>query len=163
MNYVGIDLHKKTIVLCVLNQDRKVLPRKTFACCGTEDIVTFFRGPGSFQAVVEATASYEGLVALIEPLAERVVLAYPGKLRVIAESDQKTDRRDAYVLAEYLALGKIPEAYRPSPRQREHRTLIRHRQFLKQSTTALKNKMRRIASDYNADRKDLFTADGWAA
>jgi transposase len=27
----------------------------------------------------------------------------------------------------------------------------------------LKNKMRRIAADYNADRKDLFSAAGWAA
>lgn len=43
MNYVGIDLHKKTIVLCVMNQDRKVIHRKTFACCQTEAILDFFR------------------------------------------------------------------------------------------------------------------------
>jgi transposase len=160
VNYVGIDLHKKTIVLCVLNQDRKVVTRRTFECCQTEAILEFFRSLGAFQAVVEATASYEWLVALIEPLAEKVILAHPGKLRVIAESDKKTDKHDAFVLAEYLALGKIPEAFRPSRRQREHRALVRHRQFLKQEGTALKNKMRRIAADYNADRKDLFTG-GW--
>lgn len=56
----------------------------------------------------------------------------------------------------------IPEAFRPTKRQREHRAMVRHRQHLKQTVTALKNKMRRIAADYNADRKDLFSAEGWA-
>jgi transposase len=163
VNYVGIDLHKKTIVLCVMNQDRKVTHRKTFACCEAEAIREFFAGLGTFRAVVEATASYEWLVELIEPLAEKVVLAHPGKLRVIAESAKKTDKLDAQVLAEFLARDMIPEAFRPTPRQREHRAMVRHRQYLKQSVTALKNKTRRVAADYNADRKDLFTAAGWAA
>jgi transposase len=161
VSYVGIDLHKKTIVLCVMDQDRKVIYRRTFACGDVAAIRAFFAALGRFRAVVEATASYEWLVELIEPLAERVVLAHPGKLRVIAESAKKTDKLDAAVLAEFLARDMIPEAFRPTPRQRQHRALVRHRQHLKQSVTALKNKMRRIASDYNADRKDLFTAAGW--
>jgi transposase len=163
VNYVGIDLHKKTIVLCVMSQDLKVTHRRTFGCGDTEATLAFFRGLGAFRAVVEATASSAWLVALIEPLAEKVVLAHPGKLRVIAESTKKTDRLDAAVLAEFLARGQIPEAFRPTTRQRQHRALVRHRQYLKQSVTALKNKIRRLAADYNADRKDLFTADGWAA
>ena len=38
MNYVGVNLHKKTIVLCVMNQDRKVTHRRTFACGDVEAI-----------------------------------------------------------------------------------------------------------------------------
>jgi transposase len=163
MNFVGIDLHKKTIVLCVLNQDRRVVARRSFPCTDREAIVEFFRGLAPFQAVVEATASYEWLVELIEPLADRVVLAHPGKIYEIAHGKKKTDYHDAFVLAEKLAKDEVPRAHRPTPRQRQHRALVRHRQYLKQSATALKNKMRRIAADYNADRKDLFTAKGWAA
>jgi transposase len=161
VNYVGIDLHKKTIVLCVMDQDRKPTHRRTFACGETAAIRAFFAALGPFRAVVEATASYEWLVELLEPLAEKVVLAHPGKLRVIAESAKKTDKLDARTLAEFLARDMIPEAFRPTARQREHRALVRHRQHLKRSITALKNKMRRLAADYNADRKDLFTAAGW--
>ena len=161
MFHVGIDLHKKIIVLCVMDQDRKVIHRRTFACCEVEAIVAFFRGLGDFQAVVEATASYEWLVALIEPFARKVVLANPKKLRIIAESTKKTDKLDAQVLAEFLARDMVPEAFRPTPRQREHRTLVRHRQYLKQCATALKNKMRLIVGNYNADRKDLFSGKGW--
>lgn len=163
MFFVGIDLHKKTIVLCVMNQDRKLLTRRTLACCDTEAIAAVFRGLRPFRAAVEATASYDWLVTLLDPLADRVVLAHPGKLRVIAESAKKTDRLDAQVLAEFLARDMVPEAHRPTPRQREHRALVRHRQFLKRQATALKNKMRRVLADYNADRRDLFTAAGWEA
>jgi transposase len=163
MNYVGIDLHKKTIVVCVMNQDRKVILRRSFACCEADSIRAFFAGLGPFQAVVEATASYEWLVALIEPAADKVVLANPKKLRVIAESVKKTDKLDAQVLAEFLARDMIPEAHRPGQRQREHRVLVRQRQYLRHCTTAVKNKIRRLVSDYNADRKDLFSVAGWTS
>jgi hypothetical protein len=46
---------------------------------------------------------------------------------VIAETAKKTDKLDAQTLAEFLALGMIPKAYRPTARQREHRVLVRHR------------------------------------
>jgi transposase len=161
VNYVGIDLHKKTIVTCVMDQDRKILKRRTLSCCETDAIRDFFASLAPFRAVVEATASYEWLVALIEPLADCVVLAHPGKLRVIAESTKKTDKLDAQVLAEFLVRDMIPQAHRPSPRQREHRVLVRHRHYLKQRITAMKNKMHRVLTDYNADRKDLFTSGVW--
>ncbi len=56
--------------------------------------VAFLKGIGSFQAVVEATAGYEWLVKLIEPLADRVVPAHPKKMRIIAESTRKSDKLD---------------------------------------------------------------------
>jgi transposase len=162
MFFVGIDLHKKTISLCVVNQERRVLDRKMFHCCQPEKIRQSFAELGPFQAVVEATASYEWLWQLLEPHAERLVLAHPKKLRIIAESTRKSDKLDAQVLAEFLALDMIPQAYRPTPRQRQHRVLVRQRCYLRQQITGVKNKLRRILSNYNADRKDLFSAEGLA-
>ncbi|MBU0717643.1 MAG: IS110 family transposase [Planctomycetes bacterium] len=160
MDFVGIDLHKKTISLCVVDQERNVLDRRRFYCSEPERIVGFFEGRGAFQAVVEAPASYEWLVSLLEPLADRVVLAHPKKLRIIAESTRKSDQLDAQVLAEFLALDMIPEAYRPSQRERAHRILVRHRHYISRRLTSVRNKIRRVLSDYNADREDLFTQIG---
>jgi len=160
MDFVGIDLHKKTISLCVVDQERDVLDRRRFYCSEPERIVRFFEERGAFQAVVEATASYEWLVSLLEPLADRVVLAHPKKLRIIAESTRKSDKLDAQVLAEFLALDMIPEAYRPSKRERAHRILVRQRSYISRRVTSVRNKIRRILSNYNADRKDLFTEAG---
>jgi len=162
MDFVGIDLHKKTISLCVVDQERNVLDRRRFYCSEPERIVGFFEERGAFQAVVEATASYEWLVSLLEPLADRVVLAHPKKLRIIAESTRKSDKLDAQVLAEFLALDMIPEAYRPSKRERAHRILVRQRSYISRRVTSLRNKIRRILSNYNADREDLFTEAGLA-
>ena len=159
MKYVGIDLHKQTIAVCVVNQERKVLGRKTFLCKDTAGIQRYFRELGEFQFVVEATAAYEWLGRLLEPLAARWLLAHPGKMRMIAETTQKTDKLDAQVLAEFLALDMIPESYRPTPREREHRVLVRYRMKCRQHVTKLKCRMRYLAATYNADCKDLFQED----
>lgn len=159
MNYVGADLHKKTITLCVMDQNRKVLGRKTLYCVDPDSIREYLRAFQPFEIVVEATASYLWFAELVRPLARRVVLAHPSKLRVIAESTKKTDRLDAQTLAEFLARDMIPEAHQPGPRQRQHRALVRQRHYLRGRTTSVKNKIRRILGDYNADRKDLFSAE----
>ena len=163
MLYAGCDLHKQTITICVVNQMGQILLRRRLLCADETGIRRFFEELGqreTFQLVVEATASYEWFVRLVEPLAERVLLAHPKKLRVIAESTRKSDRLDAQVLAEFLALDMIPEAHRPSPRQQEHRILVRHRQYLRGRMTGARNKIRRILSNYNGDRPDLFTQKG---
>jgi len=115
MNYVGIDLHKKTISICVVDQGRNVLNRQRLYCSEPGTIRQFFAGLGPFRAVAEATASYQWLFKLLEPLADRMVLAHPKKLRIIAESTRKSDKVDAQILAEFLALDMIPEAHRPTP------------------------------------------------
>ena len=163
MKYVGVDLHKHLIVLCVvvLVAGRpKVVKRARFRCDQSEAVRAFFQELGPFQVVVEATAAYEWFFVLIEDLADRLVLAHPKKLRVIAESTRKSDKIDAEVLGVFLALDMIPQAYRPTPRVRQHRVLVRHRCWLQRRITSLKCKMRNILGHYNADVAGLFTREG---
>jgi len=157
MHSIGCDLHKKTITMCVVNQARVPSASRRFSCTDTAGITAWLTEFRPFQLVVEATASYEWFVKLIEPSADRVILAHPGKLRVIAESTRKSDKLDARVLAEFLALDMIPEAHRPSPRQRAHRNLVRQRYYLRKRTTSVKNRIRRVLSNYNGDFPDLFS------
>jgi transposase len=157
MHYIGVDLHKNSITVCVMNEERTILARKTLYCSQPDEILEFFRQWRPFKVVIEATAGYFWFVELIEALAERVVLANPSKLRVIAESTKKTDRLDAQTLAEFLARDMIPEAHRPPLRQRQHRELVRHRQYIRGRMTSVRCKIRHILSNHNADRKDLFS------
>jgi len=163
MNFVGVDLHKKTITLCVMvvvGVKRKIVTRRRFACQDTAGIRAFFEEHTPFQVVVEATSNYEWFLQLVEDLADRWVLAHPKKLRIIAESKHKSDRVDARILAEFLALDMIPEAYRPSPRIQQYRVLVRHRHWVQGRITSLKCKLRHKAARYNADIAELFTAKG---
>jgi transposase len=163
MKYVGVDLHKHLIVLCVTElagSSPKVVRRCRFKCDEAEAIRAFFQKLGPFQVVVEATAAYEWFFLSIEDLADRLVLAHPKKLRVIAESTRKSDRIDAEVLATFLALDMIPLAYRPTPWIREHRVLVRHRCWLQRRITSVKCKIRNLLGHYNADIAGLFTRQG---
>ncbi len=163
MNFIGVDLHKKTISLCVMvvvDGKRKVATRRRFDCRDTTGIRAFFEEQTPFQVVVEATSNYEWFLQLVEDLADRCVLAHPKKLRVIAESTHKSDKIDAQILAEFLALDMIPEAYRPSPRIQQYRTLVRHRHWIQGRITSLKCKLRHKAARYNADIAELFTIKG---
>lgn len=63
------------------------------------------------------TSSYERLLRLPAPWAERVVLAHPKKLRVIAEGIRKGDKLDAQVLAGFLGCHAIPGKPKKSARR----------------------------------------------
>ena len=163
MKYVGADLHKKSISLCVVevaDGKRRVVRRQRYACQAVAALRRFFQELGLFRVAVEATASYEWFLLLVDDLADRAVLAHPKKLRVIAESTRKTDKIDAEVLATFLALDMLPESYRPAPRVRQHRVLLRHRQKLQGRITGVKCQLRHKLANYNADIAGLFTAAG---
>ncbi len=90
MRYVGVDLHKHSITVCVMilvGRKRKIVERRRFRCDQEEQMAEYFASLGEYQLVVEATASYEWFVQLVEPTAaDRIVLAHPAHLRVIAQS-----------------------------------------------------------------------------
>ena len=163
MLFIGADLHKKSIIIrgiAVADGKREIVMRNRFFWHQPKKIRAFFEQLGPFQVVVEATASYEWFFLLIEDLADRVVLAHPKKLRVIAQSTRKTDKIDAEAPATFLALDMIPEAYRPSPRVRQHRVLAPHRHWIQSRITSIKCKLRHKLSHYNQDIAELFTAAG---
>ena len=161
MNFIGVDLHKKSITICVMDEARNVLYRRNLSCSQPERIRREIERRRPFQLVVEATASYEWFVKLVEPAADRIVLAHPKHMRVIAETKNKSDRLDAKVLAEFLAMDMVPESHRPTPRIRDYRSLVRHRHHVQGRITSIKTKIRRILDNYNADRPGLFTVAGF--
>jgi len=160
MNYIGIDLHKRIIVVCVMNDKREVVNRKRFSNDQLEEMKKYFRSQTPFEAVFEATAAYDWFYALLEPLAERLVLAHPKKLRIIAESTHKSDKVDAQLLAMFLALDMIPKAHCPSPFIKGYRELVRLRCKIQSRITSVKNRIRNILSKSNLDRNRLFTIEG---
>ena len=72
MNYVGIDLHKKTIVACVMDQNRKVLARRTLACCEVDEVEPEERiDLVGLAELVDDAGVRERVRGVMQPLAER--------------------------------------------------------------------------------------------
>ena len=137
MKYVGIDLHKRDLVVAVEDEQGPAAKPQRFACCDEDGIVSLFEKLRPFKAVIEASASYRWLYEQLSPMGQ-VVLAHPLRLRAIVTSRAKTDKLDAAVLARLLRLGEIPLAYVPPKRYQELRELTRARAKLSRAATAAK-------------------------
>ena len=163
MRFIGADLHKKSITFCVVETDGhqiRVVQRLRLMCCEIDRIEKFICSHIPCELTVEATIGYEWFATLAAQFAQRVVLAHAGKLRIIAESTRKTDKIDAYVLAEFLARDMLPEAWRPTARVRQHRALVRRRCKVQNRITSVKNTLRGILTRYNRDVANLFSVLG---
>ncbi len=157
MRYIGIDLHKRSMTIVVIDRRTGETVTKRFQTCEVSRIRAFFQAQVPFCAVVEASATYEWLWELLEPIAERLVLAHPAKVRVIAESTNKNDKVDAGFLAWLLSMDAVPEAHKPSPRQREYQNLCRLRVYLVRQAAKVQVKIRHIFANRNIDFRGSVT------
>ena len=63
--------------------------------------------------VLEATGNTAAIVGVLKARAERVVVANPLQVRLIAEARIKTDKIDAAILAQLYAAGFLPQVWIP--------------------------------------------------
>jgi hypothetical protein len=112
MFHVGLDTHSKYITICVLGDTGQLFQRCQVR--GIEEMLRVLRGlPDRFEVCYEASCGYGHYHDLLKPLAARVLVAHPGRLRLIFLSKNKNDRNDAERLAKLLYLGETPTVHVP--------------------------------------------------
>jgi len=148
VKYVGIDLHKRDLVVAVEEEDGSVSKPQRFACQDEAAVLSFFEKQRPFKAVIEASSSYRWLYERLHPLGQ-VVLAHPLRLQAIVAARAKTDKLDASMLAKLLRLGMIPEAYIPPGNYQELRELARTRARLSQAATMAKCQLQALLARAN--------------
>lgn len=89
--------------------------------------------------VIEATGNAAAVAGLLEPFVDRVVIANPKQVRVIAHAKIKTDAIDAAVLAELYATGFLPEVWIPDAGTLAMRRQVARRTQLVRQRVRLKN------------------------
>jgi transposase len=95
--------------------------------------------------VIESTTNAWHIYDLLEPLAEKVVVANPIKVKQIAQARVKTDIRDTLILARLLAANMVPDVWVPPAQVRELRYLLSQRRHLVGMHTATVNRMHSVA------------------
>ncbi|HXS81576.1 MAG TPA: IS110 family transposase [Methylomirabilota bacterium] len=134
MRYLGMDVHAKSTVWCLLNGQGEVLERGRVATSTA----------ALMELTHELTATEELLVGqevgtmaylvhdAITAAGVRILSFNAYQLRMIVASRKKTDRRDAYWIAKALQAGMYPHpVYIPSAPVRELRVLLSQRRVLK--------------------------------
>ena len=137
MKYIGIDLHKRELVVAVEDEAGGLDKPRRFLCQDEAAVLSFFEKQRPFKAVIEASSSYRWLYERLHPLGQ-IVLAHPLRLRAIVAARAKTDKLDAAMLAKLLRLEMIPEAYIPPRKYQELRELARTRAKLGRAATEAK-------------------------
>lgn len=139
---VGLDVHQRSSVICVLDTNGKQVGSRSVRG-GWERVVSALgRLSEPFQVCFEASCGYGPLHDALARIARRVVVAHPGHLRLIFRSKHKHDRADAKKLATLLFLDQVPPVYVPSVDVRGWRALIEHRRRLVDRRTKAKNGLR---------------------
>lgn len=152
----GLDIHKKTVVACVITPEEKEI--RTFSTM-TEDIlamVDWIKSKGCTHVAMESTGSYWKPiynVLEIEGLNPMVVNAnhiknVPGR---------KTDVKDAEWIAGLLQHGLLQGSYIPSRKQRELRELIRYRRSLIEERAREINRMQKVLEGANIKLASVTT------
>ena len=96
MHYAGLDLHKRTIQIAVVDKRGNKLLNKNIS--SSLDVLKkeLARMPKDTQYVIESSSVWEGVYnCMAHDLGLDVILSNPYKTRLIAESKKKTDKVDA--------------------------------------------------------------------
>ena len=142
--YLGVDLHKRSCWVTVLEADGHLLESRKL---GTEqwELREFFGKVQQPAALaVEATFNWYYFLNVIEPLGLELHLVHPWKTRAIASARIKHDKLDSRVLAELLRTGFLAEAWIAPREVREQRQLLRYRVHTVEWATRAKNSIHGI-------------------
>src|SRR6185369_4425986 len=143
MFYVGLDIDSKRISLCVLNESGQATLRSQVRTI--DQMMRTLAGLSDrFEVCYEASCGYGHFHDLLRPVAARVLVAHPGRLRLIFRSKNKNDRNAAERLAKLLYLGETPTVHVPSLEVRTWRELINCRSQIIAKRTRAKNTLRSL-------------------
>jgi transposase len=167
MVHVGLDLSRRRLGVCVLAQAGPVLMRTAVSpdSDGLEGLVRQVAAVAGGVPVSAAIESMSGSRAVRDHLVEcgwRVQVADAAKAKGLAPLTCKTDRIDAWVLAELSRRDLVPQVWLPDPVTRSVRERARFRLHLVGHRTALKNRVHAalIAFGYPCPVSDLFGDGG---
>lgn len=144
MLYLGVDLHKRSCWVTVLDADGRVLKSVKLGTERWELLEYFGQVEKPAALAVEATFNWYYFLNLMEPLGLELHLVHPWKTRAIASARIKHDKLDSRILAELLRTGFLAEAWIAPRAIREQRQLLRYRVHTTQWATGAKNSIHGI-------------------
>ena len=163
MWYVGLDVHSRSWTYVVLDEGGNKLRTRSGRGRWTKLLRELKEIKHPFAICFEASTGYGWLYDRLAKMARRVVVAHPGRLRLIFATKRKNDRIDANKLAMLLKLDAVPMAYVPGLEVRAWRRFIEHRHAMVAERTRVKNRIRALLRSQHAQApKGLWSRRGLA-
>lgn len=157
----GMDIHKETVVVCVLPPDGKTgeAVRKIFGTFRNE--LSRMRGWLKLLKVTEIAMESTGVYwrpvwnVLEEQGFERLLLVNPVQVKALA--GRKSDGRDCQRIAEFLQDRRVDPSFVPPPEIRQLRQLLRHRLAMLQQRNQTHNQIRDLFETANVKLSSVLS------
>jgi transposase len=137
--YVGLDYHKDSIQVCVMDQAGNVLANRSCANDAKAlDLLVAFFGDHVRGAIEACSGAAELADELVHRHGWDLDLAHPGYVNRMKQSPDKSDYSDAKMLADLVRVGYLPRVWLAPHDVRQLRTTVRYRQQLVNQRRAAK-------------------------
>ena len=159
-NCAGLDVHKKTVKVCLLTHTSNGQSHKEFRTyfTTTEELLKlgdWLKEQGCTHVAFEATGVYwKPVFNLLEGSFEVLVV---NAQHIKAVPGRKTDVKDAEWIADLLQHGLLKASFIPSGPQRELRDLTRYRVRLTQEKAREVNRVQKTLEDTNLKLGDVVS------
>jgi transposase len=150
MEYVGLDVHKKTVAYCAKDASGRILAEGEVAATRAALKAWADQRPGPWIGALEATLFTGWIYDFLKPMAQELKVAHPAMLKAIAASKKKNDRVDAHKIADLLRCDLLPECYMADEQMRQLRRVLRYRNLVVSQAVRMKNKISGLLMEVGA-------------
>jgi transposase len=141
MNYIGLDVHKKTISYCVKDASGRVQQEGRIRSTRRELDCWMKTLPQRWSVAMEATIFSGWIYDYLLPRATQIKVAHPLMLRAIAAAKKKNDQIDASKIEDCLRCDFLPECHMMPAAIRDRRRTLRYRHLLVRQMVRMKNRV----------------------
>ena len=167
MLHAGLDLSRRRVDYCLLDGDGErveigAVPADADGLAGLARLVGLRHGRRPVLAAIESMNVARFVHDVLERCGWEVQVADAQKVKGLSPLACKTDRIDAWVLAELCRRDLVPAIWLPSFAQRGERERARFRMYLVKHRSSLKQRVHAqlMAFGHTCPVKDLFGASG---
>lgn len=147
--YCGIDLHARTMYLCILDTEGKILLHRDIRTDPDIFLKTIAPYREDLAVAVECIFTWYWLADLCSQEKIPFVLGHALYMKAIHGGKAKNDKIDAYKIAALLRGGMMPMAYVYPPEMRSTRDLLRRRTHLARKRAELLAHVQNTLHQYN--------------
>jgi transposase len=147
--YCGIDLHARTMYVCILNQAGDILAHQNMKANPDTFLRTIAPYRDDLVVAVECIFTWYWLADLCAREGIPFVLGHALYMKAIHGGKAKNDKIDAHKIAVLLRGGMLPQAYVYPAEMRATRDLLRRRMYLTRKRAELLAHIQNTNSQYN--------------
>jgi transposase len=150
-HFIGFDVHKKSISLCVKTADGTIVEEGKLQATH-QALRRWAEGRTMpWHGAMEATLFSGWIHDALKPFAAELKVGHPALTKAIGASKKKNDKLDGRKISDLVRCGPLPACYMAPKKFRELRRELRYRNLVATQAVRMKNKMSSLLMGVGAE------------